>query len=68
MLCSQCEHRGLVFVHSHDPQQKLGEVFYDRDPSWQYELVSGVLNDVLAEISGNLLMKPFLTRLLHACR
>lgn len=48
MLCSQCEYRGLVFVHSHDPQQKLGEVFYDRDPSWQHELVSGVLSDVLA--------------------
>ncbi|KAL0020442.1 hypothetical protein WJX77_003535 [Trebouxia sp. C0004] len=43
-----CEHRGLVFVHSHDPQQKLGEVFYDRDPSWQHELVPGVLSDVLA--------------------
>ncbi len=48
MLCAQCEHRGLVFVHSHNPQQKLGEVFYDRDPSWQHELVSGALSDILA--------------------
>ncbi len=33
LLCAQCEHRGLVFVPSHGPQQKLGEVFYDRDSS-----------------------------------
>ncbi len=48
MLCAQCEHRGLVFVPSRNPQQKLGEVFYDRDASWQHELVSGNLSAILA--------------------
>ena len=26
ILCAKCEVRGLVFVHSDDPEQKLGEV------------------------------------------
>lgn len=33
---------------SDDPEQKLGEVYYDRDPSWQHELVSGFLRNVVA--------------------
>lgn len=37
-----------MFVHSHNPQQKLGELFYDRDPSWQHELVSEALSNILA--------------------
>jgi len=54
MLCAQCEHRGLVFVPSGDPQQKLGEVFYDRDTSWQHELVSGNLSHILGVKLGGL--------------
>lgn len=72
MLCSQCEHRGLVFVHSHDPQQKLGEVFYDRDPSWQHELVSGVLSDVLAgdlrELAGEAFSDSLVACLQMKCK
>jgi len=48
MLCAQCELRGLVFVHSHNPHQKLGEVFYDRDCSRQHDLISGALSSILA--------------------
>lgn len=54
MLCEQCEHRGLVFVPSHNPQQNLGKVFSDRDTSWQHELVSGNLSAVLAMDLGEL--------------
>ena len=72
MLCSQCEHRGLVFVHSHDPQQKLGEVFYDRYPSWQHELVSGVLSDVLAgdlrELAGEAFSDSLVACLQMKCK
>ena len=48
ILCLNCEDRGLVFVHSNNPEQKLEEVYYDRDPSWQHELVSGFLSNVVA--------------------
>ena len=41
LLCASCEKRGLVFVGC--PDAKEGSVFYDRDPSWQHELVSGPL-------------------------
>lgn len=48
ILCAKCEGRGLVFVHADDPEQKLGEVYYDRDPSWQHEMVSGLLSKIVA--------------------
>ncbi len=67
MLCAQREHRGLVFVPSCDPQQKLGEVFYDRDTSWQHEVVSGNLSHTLVQSWGELPVKHLLTCLLHAC-
>ena len=41
LLCAKCERRGLVFVGSADARE--GAVFYDRDPSWPHELVSGPL-------------------------
>ena len=41
LLCASCERRGLVFVGC--PDAKEGAVFYDRDPTWQHELVSGPL-------------------------
>jgi hypothetical protein len=54
ILCAKCEGRGLVFVHSDDPEQKLGEVYYDRDPSWQHEMVSGLLSKIVAFDLGQL--------------
>ena len=46
LLCASCEKRGLVFVGC--PDAKEGSVFYDRDPSWQHELVSGPLTQQVA--------------------
>ena len=54
ILCAKCEGRGLVFVHADDPEQKLGEVYYDRDPSWQHEMVSGLLSKIVAFDLGQL--------------
>ena len=54
ILCANCEERGLVFVHSDDPEQKLGEVYYDRDTSWQHEMVSGLLSSLVAVDLGQL--------------
>lgn len=41
LLCAHSEERGLVFVNS--VTAKVGAVFYDRDPTWQHEIVSGRL-------------------------
>lgn len=60
MLCAKCEGRGLVFVHTDDPEQKLGEVYYDRDPSWQHEMVSGLLSKIVAFDLGQLAGKEAL--------
>ena len=48
MFCAQCERRGLVFVHPHNPQEQLGQVYYDRHFSWQHELLSGAPSNILA--------------------
>lgn len=42
LLCATCEERGLVFVDS--SKSAVGAVFYDRDPTWQHEIVSGALS------------------------
>ena len=43
------EERGLVFVNS--MTAKVGAVFYDRDPTWQNEIVSGTLaQEVCAQL------------------
>ena len=47
-IVAKCDGRGLVFVNSGDPEQKLGEVYRDRDPSWQHEMVSGLLSKIVA--------------------
>ena len=54
ILCAKCEGRGLVFVHADDPEQKLGEVYYDSDHSWQHEMVSGLLSNIVAFDLGQL--------------
>lgn len=60
ILCTEREVRGLVFVQSDDFQQKLGDVYYDRDPSWQHERVSGLLSQIVAFDLGQLAGKtPF---------
>ncbi len=46
LLCASCERRGLVLVGC--PDAKEGAVFYDRDPSWQHELVSSPLTHQVA--------------------
>ena len=46
LLCASGERRGLVFVGC--PDAKEGAVFYDRDPTWQHELVSGPLTHQVA--------------------
>ncbi|DBB07587.1 TPA: hypothetical protein ACH3X3_009031 [Trebouxia sp. C0006] len=48
MFCAQCERRGLVFVHPHNPQEQLGQVYYDRHFSRQHELLSGAPSNILA--------------------
>jgi len=46
LLCASFEKRGLVFVGC--PDAKEGSVFYDRDLSWQHELVSSPLTQLVA--------------------
>ena len=41
VLCALSEERGLVFVGPLDAE--FGAVYYDRDPTWQHEIVSGQL-------------------------
>ena len=49
LLCALSEERGLVFVNS--MTAKVGAVFYDRDPTWQNEIVSGTLaQEVCAQL------------------
>ena len=65
--------RGLVFVPSDDPEQKLGEVYYERDPSWQHEMVSGLLSSLVAVDLGQLAGKSpsdmlFTSLLVFCCR
>ena len=42
LLCAHSETRGLVFVNS--CTAAVGSVYYDRDPTWQHEIVSGALS------------------------
>lgn len=50
LLCSNSEVRGLVFVDA--STAALGAVFYDRDPTWQHEVVSGALSrEVFVQLS-----------------
>ena len=55
LLYAKCEMRGLVYVDL--PQDSTGAVYYDRDPTWQHEVVSGVLvrevTTQLSEMGGN---------------
>lgn len=50
LLCARCEDKGLVFVSS--ILAAHGAVFYDRDPTWQHETVSGGLaQEVTAQLT-----------------